>query len=62
MKMDNRFRSGGIGELEIVSMDLYPNRWDFVKHNRGFRRVVIHGEYAQFSQSADTITHDRQAK
>ena len=48
MKMDNRFRSGGIGELEIVSMDFYPNRWDFVKHNRGFRRVVINGDNHHF--------------
>ena len=55
MKMDNRFRSGGIGELEIVSMDLYPNRWDFVKHNRGFRRVVINGDNHQSRTITDTI-------
>jgi hypothetical protein len=27
--MKTRFRSGGIGEPEIIYMDLYPNRWAF---------------------------------
>jgi len=27
---ENRFRSFGIGESEIVYMHLYPNRWDLV--------------------------------
>ena len=31
LKMENRFSSGGIGETVIVSMKLYPNRWDLVK-------------------------------
>ena len=26
----NRFRSVGVGESEIVNMDLYPNRWVLV--------------------------------
>jgi len=30
MKMEKRIRSGGIGESEIVYMNLYPNRWGLV--------------------------------
>jgi hypothetical protein len=26
-KLENRFGSGGMGESEIVYVDLYPNRW-----------------------------------
>ena len=29
-KIENRFRSGGIGNSEIVNTHLYPNRWDLV--------------------------------
>ncbi len=32
--IENRFRSAGIGDSEIVYMHLYPNRWALVKHNR----------------------------
>jgi hypothetical protein len=32
IRLENRFRSGGIGELEIVYMHLYPNRMDLVNH------------------------------
>jgi hypothetical protein len=30
MKMENRFRSVGIGESETVYIDLYLNRWVLV--------------------------------
>jgi len=41
LQMEDRFKSGGIGESEKVYMRLYPNRWDLVNHNREYRQVVI---------------------
>jgi hypothetical protein len=29
-KLENRFRSGGIGKSETVNIHLYPNRWVLV--------------------------------
>jgi len=40
-QIENRFRSGGIGESEIVYTHLYPNRWYLVNHNREYWRVLI---------------------
>ncbi len=39
--MENRFRSAGIEESEIVYMHVYPNRWVLVKHNLKYGRLVI---------------------
>ncbi len=56
-QMENRFRSAGIGESEIV-IHLYPKRWTLVKHNREYRLLryyeIIKGiEINEFI--ADTI-------
>ena len=42
LEMENRFRPVGLGSSEIIYMHLYPNRWDFVNHNREYRQVVIY--------------------
>ena len=33
--MENLFRSAGMGESELVCMNLYPDRWVLVKHYQG---------------------------
>jgi len=33
LKMDNRYRSIGIGSSKMIYMHLYPNRWDLVNNN-----------------------------
>jgi hypothetical protein len=40
--MENRFRSVGIGKSKQSSMNLYPFRWDLVKHKRNNRQMVIY--------------------
>jgi hypothetical protein len=30
LKMENHFRSGGIGNSEIIYVNLYPNQWGLV--------------------------------
>jgi hypothetical protein len=30
LQIENRFRPFGLGDSEVVYMDLYPNRWDLV--------------------------------
>ncbi len=42
LEVENRFRSAGIGESEIVYMNVYPNRWVLVKYNRELRQLVIY--------------------
>ncbi len=42
--MENRFRSAGIGESEIVYMHVYPNRWalsKIIENNGGCRYYEI---------------------
>jgi len=39
-EMKNRFSSGEIGESEIVNLDMYPNRRDFVNYKH---RAAITG-------------------
>jgi len=36
LKMDNRFRSVGIGNSEIIYMHLYPSYWAFSIKNEDF--------------------------
>jgi len=49
LRMENRFRSGGIGKLKKIYAHLYQNRWISVNHYRGFRLVVIYSRSIQFS-------------
>ena len=38
LEMENRFRSDGIGESEMVYVYLYPNQWDLVNQIEDYGR------------------------